>query len=75
MAANLFNGRRIKTLTVIDNCSREWLAIMVDHLLRGSEVVATIEYVEALRGKPTRIQVDNGEELTKLENSNLQLSQ
>lgn len=62
VAVELFNGRRMRTLTVVDNFSRECLAITVDHALRGDDVVATMEHVKALRGVPKRIKVDNGSE-------------
>ena len=62
VADNLFNGRRIRALTVVDNWSRECLAIMVNHRLHGDEVVRTMEHIKALRGVPDRIQVDNGSE-------------
>ena len=62
VADNLFNGHRICALTVVDNFTRECLAITVDHRLQGDDVVATMEHVKALRGVPKRIQVDNGSE-------------
>mgnify|MGYP003633389465 FL=1 len=62
VADNLFNGRRIRALTVVDNFSRECLAITVDHALRGNDVVATMDHVKSMRGAPKRIQVDNGSE-------------
>lgn len=62
VADELFNGRRLRTLTVVDNFSRECLAITVDHALRGNDVVATMDLLKALRGLPRRIQVDNGSE-------------
>jgi putative transposase len=62
VADSLFNGRRIRALTVVDNYSRECLAITVDQRLRGDDVVATIEHIRSLRGVPKRIQVDNGSE-------------
>ncbi len=58
----LFNGRRIRALTVVDNFSRECLAITVDAQLKGDDVVATMEHLRLLRGLPLRIQVDNGSE-------------
>jgi putative transposase len=39
VADNLFNGRRIRALTVIDNFSRESLAIHVDQSIKGQDVV------------------------------------
>ncbi len=62
VADQLFNGRRIRALTVVDNFSRECLAITVDARLNGDDVVATMEHLRLLRGLPLRIQVDNGSE-------------
>lgn len=62
VADALFNGRRIRALTVVDNFSRESLAITVDHRLRGDDVVAMLDLVKSIRGLPKRIQVDNGTE-------------
>lgn len=62
VADELFNGHRIRALTVVDNFSRESLAITVDHALRADDVVQTMAHIQALRGTPKRIQVDNGSE-------------
>lgn len=62
VADNLFKGRRIRALIVVDNFSRECLAITVDYALRGGDVMATTEHVKTIRGLPRRIQVDNGSE-------------
>ncbi len=40
VADNLLNGRRIQALTVVDNFSRECLAIHVSQGLKGEDVVA-----------------------------------
>lgn len=45
---------------MVDNFSRERLAITVDFALKAADVVATMQHVRALRGTPQRIQVDNG---------------
>ncbi len=45
VADELYNGRRIQALTVVDNWSRESLAITVDHRLRGENVVSTMNYL------------------------------
>jgi len=58
----LFNGRRIRALTVVDNWSRESLAITVDARLRGDDIVATMDHLKLTRGLPRRVQVDNGSE-------------
>jgi putative transposase len=62
VADELFNGRRIRALAVVDIWSRECLAITVDHRLRGSDVVATMELLRLCGRQPTRIQLDNGSE-------------
>lgn len=62
VADELFNGRRIRALTVVDNFSREALAITVDRLLKGHDVVDTVDLICRMRGYPKRIQVDNGSE-------------
>lgn len=62
VADELFNGRRIRALTVVDNFSREALAITVDRLLKGDDVVDTVDLIGRMRGYPKRIQVDNGSE-------------
>lgn len=62
VADHLFNGQKIRALTVVDNFSRESLAITVDYALKAADVVATMQHLQALRGAPQRIQVDNGSE-------------
>jgi len=62
VADSLFHGNRIRALTVVDNFSRECLAITGDQTLRGDDVVATMEHIKSIRGAPKRIQVDNGSE-------------
>lgn len=63
VAVNLFNGRRIRALTVVDNFSRECLEIHVDHAIKGQHVVSRVEWFRLFAGrKPHRIQVDNGSE-------------
>lgn len=59
----LFDGRRFRALTLVDNYSRECLAIEVGQSLKGFDVVAVMERIKELRGVVTkRIQVDNGSE-------------
>ncbi|VVE51846.1 transposase [Pandoraea horticolens] len=62
VADQLFNGQKIRALTVVDNSSRESLAITVDYALKAGDVAATMSHLKALRGTPKRIQVDNGSE-------------
>lgn len=58
----LFDGRRLRTLTVMDNYTRECLAIHVDASIRGEHVVEVMETLCAQRGAPVCISVDNGPE-------------
>jgi putative transposase len=61
---NLFNGRRIRALTVVDNFSRECLAIHVGPSIKGEQVVSIMEALKRFTERaPERIQVDNGSEL------------
>jgi putative transposase len=62
MSDELFDGRRIRVLTLVDNHRRESLAIHVGHRIRGAEVVEVLERAKREHGKPRRIQVDNGPE-------------
>jgi len=63
VADSLFNGQRIRALTVVDNFSRECLAIHVGHSIRGEQVVSVMEGLKRfLERIPQRIQTDNGSE-------------
>lgn len=63
VADNLFNGRRIRALTVVDNFSWECLAIHVGQWLRGEDVVAIMERLKQMKlREPLRLQTDNGSE-------------
>jgi len=60
---NLYDGRRIRALTVVDNFSRKCLAIHVDSSIRGTDVVQIMERIKFNEKiLPERIQVDNGSE-------------
>ncbi|MHA6902761.1 IS3 family transposase (plasmid) [Ralstonia syzygii subsp. celebesensis] len=58
----LFDGRRLRALTVVDNYTRESLAIEVGQSLKGEDVVQVLDAVVAQRGTPQTIKVDNGSE-------------
>ena len=58
----LFDGRRIRALTVVDNFTRESLAIEVGQGITGEQVVAVMNRIAATRGAPKSIRVDNGPE-------------
>ena len=58
----LFDGRRLRVLTLVDNHTRESLALHVGQRIRGIDVVKIMELVTKTHGLPKRIQVDNGPE-------------
>ena len=63
VADNLFDGRKIRALTIVDNFSPQCLAIHVGQSLKGEDVVALMQRLhQELDLVPERIQVDNGSE-------------
>ena len=62
VADALFGGRRLRALTVVDNYTRESLAIEVGKNLKGEDVVNTLNRIAMKRGLPATIKVDNGSE-------------
>ncbi len=62
MSDQLLGGQRFRLLTLVDNFSRESLAIRVGQRLTGDDVVRVLDEVTQRRGKPKRIQTDNGPE-------------
>jgi len=63
VADQLFTGRRIRALTIVDNFSRECLNITVNHSLKGEDVVGVMCYIyQQAKRIPKRIKVDNGSE-------------
>jgi hypothetical protein len=55
----LFDGRRLRALTVVDVFTREALAIDVDQGINGEQVVETMARISSIRGAPGTIRVDN----------------
>lgn len=64
MSDSLYDGRRFRVLTLVDNMSRESPAIVVSNAFSGAQVVAVLTRLEAAWGLPKSIQVDNGPEFT-----------
>ncbi|HWW25449.1 MAG TPA: integrase core domain-containing protein, partial [Caulobacter sp.] len=58
------DGRRFRILTVIDNCTRECLALVADTSLSGARVARELDAVIAQHGRPGAIVSDNGTEYT-----------
>jgi putative transposase len=59
---SLFNGNRFRTLTVVDNFSRECLRLHANSGIKGSEVAEIMEELKQTRGLPNTIKIDNGPE-------------
>src|SRR4051812_20487915 len=62
VADGLIGGRRLRCLTIVDDCTRECLAIEVDTSITGLRVQAVLERLADTRGLPQSITVDNGPE-------------
>lgn len=62
VADALADGRKLRCLNIVDDCTRECLAIEVDTSLTGKRVVAVLERLADTRGLPTSITVDHGPE-------------
>lgn len=63
VADQLFNGRKFRVLTLVDNFSRQCLATRVGQSIKGIDVVRIMDDVKQNHGiTPERIQVDNGSE-------------
>lgn len=60
------DGRRFRVLAVVDDFSRECLALVVDTSLSGQRVTRTLDALIRLRGKPVTVVSDNGTELTSM---------
>src|SRR5437867_13006643 len=63
-AAERIDGRRFRILTVVDNCTRECLALVADTSLSGVRVARELDRLMIERGKPKMVVSDNGSELT-----------
>lgn len=59
---SLYNGRRFRVLTIVDDFSRECPALEADHSLTGKRVTRVLERIALTRGLPEMITVDNGPE-------------
>jgi putative transposase len=60
---SLISGRHFRAFAVLDQWSRESLAIEVDLSLTGKRVTMVLEQLRTTRGLPLVIQADNGPEL------------
>lgn len=60
----LTDGRRFRMLAVVDDHTRECLALVADTSLSGARVARELEALIAVRGRPLLVVSDNGTELT-----------
>jgi putative transposase len=67
MSDSMVNGRRFRTFNLIDDCTREVLAIEIDTSLSSKRIIRILERVILERGKPNIIRTDNGPEFTSKE--------
>ena len=62
MSDSLGNGRRFRTFNVIDDYSREILAIEIDLSLPAQRIIRVLDRLVEYRGRPQRIRMDNDPE-------------
>ena len=60
----MVDGRRLRILTVVDDGTRECLALVADTSISGKRVARELDLIVARRGRPGGIVSDNGTELT-----------
>ena len=58
----LADGRRFRTFNVVDDCTRECLAIRVERSIPGVQVARVLTQLIEQRARPTTIVCDNGPE-------------
>ncbi|TBB38507.1 transposase [Rhizobium ruizarguesonis] len=64
MSDQFTDGRRLRILTVVDDCTRECLALVSDTSLSDLRVARELDRIIEERGKPRMIVSDNGSEFT-----------
>ena len=62
VADALFDGRKLRALTIVDCYTRECLAIEVGQSLKGEDVAGALNRIAEQRGLPRTIKTDNGSE-------------
>jgi putative transposase len=64
MSDALVSGRKLRILKIMDDCTRESLAVWCDYSITGEKVTEILEQIINERGRPHQIRVDNGPEFT-----------
>jgi putative transposase len=62
MHDSLYCGKRFRTLNIIDEGTRECLAIEIDTSLPSQRVIRVLEELKRERGLPKQLRLDNGPE-------------
>jgi putative transposase len=62
----LTDGRRFRILTVVDDCTRESLALVADTSLSGTRVARELDRLVMERGKPKMVVSDNGTDQSRV---------
>jgi putative transposase len=62
MSDAMFDGRKIRTLNVIDHFNRKCLGIKIGFNMPARLVIQSLEQIIELHGKPKKIRTDNGPE-------------
>lgn len=60
----LANGRRIKTLAIVDDCTKEVIDLVTDFGISGQYVTRILDRAARFRGYPKAIRTDQGPEFT-----------
>lgn len=58
----LFDDHRLRVLVIVENCTRQCLALEASTKIHGIDVVTTLERITQEHGFPKRIKVDIGPE-------------
>lgn len=64
VADQMTDGRRFRMLAIVDDCTRECLALVADTSLSGVRVARELDRLLAERDRPKMIVSDNGSEFT-----------
>lgn len=67
MSDALMHGQRFRTFNVLDDFSREVLAVEVDTSLPAARVIRVLDRIAAWRGYPAKMRMDNGPEFVSVQ--------
>lgn len=62
LSDQLFDGRKIRVLSIVNNFTRLSPALDVRFSYRGGDVVDTLERIAGQYGRPKRVRIDQGPE-------------